>query len=89
MQILVADDHKLVRDGLRPFLHELDPAVEVLDAATLGEALLMVDSTPGLGLVLLDLMMPGMDGLSGLLPFLYESTGVETFFRDERDPSPR
>ena len=24
----------------------------------------------------------------GTLPFLYESTGVETFFRDERDPSP-
>jgi type I restriction enzyme R subunit len=23
------------------------------------------------------------------LPFLYESTGVETFFRDERDPAPR
>jgi type I restriction enzyme R subunit len=23
------------------------------------------------------------------LPFLYESTGVETFFRDERDPQPR
>ena len=23
------------------------------------------------------------------LPFLYESTGVETFFRDERDPDPR
>src|ERR1039457_4214610 len=25
----------------------------------------------------------------GPLPFLYESTGIETFFRDERDPSPR
>jgi type I restriction enzyme, R subunit len=25
----------------------------------------------------------------GPLPFLYESTGVETFFRDERDPAPR
>jgi len=25
----------------------------------------------------------------GMLPFLYESTGVETFFRDERDPEPR
>ena len=23
------------------------------------------------------------------LPFLYESTGVETFFRDNRDPEPR
>jgi len=28
-------------------------------------------------------------GLTGTLPFLYESTGVETFFRDDRDPSPR
>jgi type I restriction enzyme, R subunit len=26
---------------------------------------------------------------TGMLPFLYESTGVETFFRDERDPEPR
>jgi type I restriction enzyme R subunit len=25
----------------------------------------------------------------GALPFLYESTGIETFFRDERDPAPR
>ncbi len=28
-------------------------------------------------------------GLTGPLPFLYESTGVETFFRDARDPDPR
>jgi type I restriction enzyme R subunit len=27
--------------------------------------------------------------IPGSLPFLYESTGVETFFRDERDPAPR
>ena len=27
--------------------------------------------------------------ITGTLPFLYESTGVETFFRDERDPHPR
>jgi len=27
--------------------------------------------------------------LTGPLPFLYESTGVETYFRDERDPHPR
>lgn len=26
---------------------------------------------------------------AGVLPFLYESTGVETFFRDTRDPEPR
>ncbi len=28
-------------------------------------------------------------GQTGTLPFLYESTGVETFVRDERDPAPR
>ncbi|MCP5522096.1 MAG: DEAD/DEAH box helicase family protein [Verrucomicrobiales bacterium] len=27
--------------------------------------------------------------LTGPLPFLYESTGAETFFRNERDPAPR
>ncbi len=29
------------------------------------------------------------DGATGPLPFLYESTGVETFFRDSRDPERR
>jgi type I restriction enzyme R subunit len=28
-------------------------------------------------------------GIKGPLPFLYESNGVETFFRDQRDPEPR
>ena len=28
-------------------------------------------------------------GASDSLPFLYESTGVETLFRDTRDPDPR
>ncbi len=33
--------------------------------------------------------LPEIFQTSGRLPFLYESTGVETFFRDERDPHPR
>lgn len=66
MQILVADDHKLVRDGLKPFLQELDPGAEILDAANLDEAVKAAELNRGLGLILLDLMMPGMDGLKGL-----------------------
>lgn len=66
MQILVADDHKLVRDGLKPFLHELDPGAEILDAANIDEAIKAVEAADNLGLVLLDLMMPGMDGIKGL-----------------------
>jgi DNA-binding NarL/FixJ family response regulator len=66
MKILVADDHKLVRDGLKPFLQELGPDVEVLDAANIDEAVSVVAGIGDIGLVLLDLMMPGMDGLKGL-----------------------
>jgi len=66
MQILVADDHKLVRDGLKPFLNELSPGADILDAATLDEAVAIAGQADKIGLVLLDLMMPGMDGLKGL-----------------------
>jgi len=33
--------------------------------------------------------LPDLFQNTGPLPFFYESTGVETFFRDERDPAPR
>lgn len=69
MQILVADDHKLVRDGLKPFLLELAPNVEIFDAATMDEAMTAAEKAEKLGLALLDLMMPGMDGLRGLENF--------------------
>lgn len=76
MKILVADDHKLVRDGLKPFLQELAPDVEVLDAANMDEALAVASAVPDLGLVLLDLMMPGMDGLKGLEALRAKCPGV-------------
>lgn len=66
MQILVADDHNLVREGLKPFLYELDETAEIIEASSLDEALARAAQTTALGLVLLDLRMPGMDGMRGI-----------------------
>ncbi|MBF0306037.1 MAG: response regulator transcription factor [Alphaproteobacteria bacterium] len=66
MRIVLADDHNLVRDGLKPFLRELAPEVEIVDASTFPEALAAVEGQPEPALVLLDLMMPGMDGVKGV-----------------------
>ncbi|PKU26530.1 response regulator transcription factor [Telmatospirillum siberiense] len=66
MHILVADDHNLIRDGLKPFLYELDHEATILDAANFDDAFAMANASESLDLVLLDLKMPGMNGLQGV-----------------------
>jgi two-component system, NarL family, nitrate/nitrite response regulator NarL len=67
MRILIADDHDLVRDTIEEFLKRLGDQTEVLQAATLPEAMTLVtQQTNKLDMILLDLRMPGMNGLAGL-----------------------
>lgn len=66
MQILLADDHAMVRDGLVPFLERLQPNTTVIEAGTFPDALNAARNATDLGLAILDLYMPGMDGLAGL-----------------------
>jgi DNA-binding NarL/FixJ family response regulator len=66
MNILLADDHDLVRDGITSFLKLAAPEVEVAQAKDFAEALAVVDGDTNVELTILDLNMPGMNGLSGL-----------------------
>ena len=66
MQVIIADDHKLIRDGISPFVKELGKGVQVLEAETLDGVLDHIAKATDLGLVLLDLVMPGMNSFSGL-----------------------
>ncbi len=66
MNILLADDHDLVRDGITSFLQTAAPDVTVAQAKDFAEALAIVNGEQPIDLTILDLNMPGMNGLSGL-----------------------
>ncbi|HYD56688.1 MAG TPA: response regulator transcription factor [Burkholderiales bacterium] len=64
MQILVVDDHPLVREGLRHLLAGLDSGATVHEASDAQSALQALAEHPELELVLLDHHLPDRDGLS-------------------------
>ena len=62
VRVLVADDQELVRTGLRMIL-DAQPDIEVVGEAADGVAGLRVVTEQKPDVVLLDVRMPGMDGL--------------------------
>ena len=65
MNILLADDHELVRDTLAAFLVR-EPNVNVSTAADFTGAVKNIRMNGPFDIVLLDYNMPGMNGLEGL-----------------------
>ncbi len=65
MRILIADDHDLVRDTIVLFL-QTESGIEAEAVGSLPAAIAAIESRPQFDLVLLDMMMPGMNGLDSL-----------------------
>jgi DNA-binding NarL/FixJ family response regulator len=64
MKILIVDDHPLIREGLANVLRELDNDLAVIEAENAAEALAAIARADAISLILLDLVLPGVDGLS-------------------------
>lgn len=66
MNILVVDDHQLFIDGIRLILNKLDAAVSITESNAAEQAIEILESGEEFDLILIDLSMPGMDGMSVL-----------------------
>ena len=63
ISVLITDDHKVVRQGLKMFLG-LDPELEVVGEAGNGEEAVRMAHRLQPDVVLMDLLMPVMDGIA-------------------------
>jgi two-component system, NarL family, response regulator LiaR len=76
IRLLIADDHSVVRQGLRMFL-SLDPELDVVGEAKNGlEAVEMARALQP-DVVLMDLLMPVMDGITAIKTIRQELPNVE------------
>ncbi len=76
IRVLITDDHGVVRQGLRMFL-SLDPDIQVVGEAANGQEAVAMARELQPDVVLMDLLMPVMDGLQATRAIRTEMPEVE------------
>lgn len=69
MKTLLADDHPLMREGVRQVLAQLESSVEIIDAHDYPSLFAQTALHADLDLALVDLNMPGLVGMQGITQF--------------------
>ena len=76
IRVLLADDHELVRAGIRSLLEDM-PGVEVVGEASDGRAALELVRSELPNVVLMDIAMPGLGGLETLPRITKKFPGIK------------
>jgi len=76
MNVLFIEDHVLVRESLIYALKKAYENTFVIEASNMSEAIQLISHIKSLDLVLLDIALPGMDGLTAL-PNLRKELGTK------------
>jgi len=69
MKALLADDHPLMREGVRQVLSQLEPPVEIIDAHDYPSLFAQTSAHADLDLAVVDLNMPGFVGMQGIAQY--------------------
>lgn len=69
MEILIVDDHSLVRAALKLLLTDLGSNVHFTESGTFRGGIEAASRIEGLDLVILDLQLPGMSGVADIVEF--------------------
>jgi two-component system, NarL family, nitrate/nitrite response regulator NarL len=69
MKILIVDDHPIYRKGLIALLDQMEPDTALLQANDGIQGLALIAEHDDLDVVILDLVIPGMDGLRAIAEF--------------------
>jgi len=76
IRVMLVDDHEVVRRGLRGFL-ELQPDIEVVGEAGDGAIGVTLAAELSPDVILMDLLMPNMDGLTAIARIKQADPGIE------------
>lgn len=75
-KILIADDHPLFREAITSVIQGALEGAEIIETADLEQALALTRENDDLDLILLDINMPGMHGLNGLIELRNEAPTI-------------